>query len=87
MALVPFADVFNHKAAIVSLSGDYALEGACLAEDGFEGNSSDKEPSEEGMQVCSMVPLYWTCLYSPGCSRVASSLACGKCLNYLQVWS
>ena len=72
MALVPFADVFNHKAAIVSLSRDYALEGACLAEDGFEGNSSDGEPSEEGMQVCSMVSLHWPSLYGPGCPSVAS---------------
>ncbi len=31
MALVPFADIFNHKASVVSLSGHYQLEGTAHA--------------------------------------------------------
>ena len=27
MGMVPFADMFNHKASIINLSGDYELEG------------------------------------------------------------
>jgi hypothetical protein len=30
MALVPFADIFNHKVSIVSLSENYELEGTII---------------------------------------------------------
>ena len=44
MAMVPFADLFNHKAAVVQLGGGYFVEDVC-----FEGQeSSDDQESEQG---------------------------------------
>jgi len=40
MSLVPLADAFNHKAAVVRLSADYAVQGA--------SSDSDDEEIEEG---------------------------------------
>lgn len=31
MAMVPFADMFNHKASIMKLAGDFELEGALMS--------------------------------------------------------
>ena len=42
MALVPFADLFNHKAALVKLAGGYFVEDVC-----FEGEDS---PSDQGSE-------------------------------------
>jgi hypothetical protein len=33
MSMVPFADIFNHKAAIVKLSDEYVIEPECYEED------------------------------------------------------
>ncbi len=38
--MVPLADIFNHKAAIVQLSDDYIIEPNCFAEDSSEDGSS-----------------------------------------------
>ncbi|CAL8465452.1 g4988 [Coccomyxa elongata] len=40
MSMVPLADIFNHKAAIVQLSDDYIIEPNCFAEDSSEDGSS-----------------------------------------------
>ena len=40
--MVPLADIFNHKAALVKLSDDYQLERACL-EDESSSDASDSE--------------------------------------------
>ena len=54
--MVPFADLFNHKSSILSLSPEYTLEGACLADgedmddediDDEEGHSDREGPEEE----------------------------------------
>ena len=42
MALVPFADLFNHKAALVKLAGGYFVEDVC-----FEGEDSPSEDSDD----------------------------------------
>ena len=43
MAMVPFADLFNHKPAIVQLGGGYFVENVC-----FEGqDSSDAQDSDD----------------------------------------
>ena len=41
--MVPFADLFNHKAAVVQLSGGYFIEDVCL--EGQE--SSERQQSED----------------------------------------
>ena len=40
--MVPFADLFNHKAAVVQLAGGYFVEEVCL-----EGQPSSEEEEEE----------------------------------------
>ena len=42
MSLVPLADIFNHKAAIVQLSDEYAIEPIC-----FEGGDESSGSSDE----------------------------------------
>ena len=42
MSLVPLADIFNHKAAIVQLSDEYAIEPIC-----FEGGDESSGCSDE----------------------------------------
>lgn len=41
--MVPFADLFNHKAAVVQLGGDYFVENVC-----FEDQDSSSQEEEEG---------------------------------------
>ena len=57
MSLVPLADIFNHKAAIVQLSGDYAIEPVCF-EGGEDSSSDDASSTDCGDDQCS----------DPGCS-------------------
>ena len=45
--MMPLADVFNHKAAKVQLSGEYALDPMCLAADSSDSSESEGEQSEE----------------------------------------
>ncbi len=40
--MVPFADLFNHKAAVVQLGGGYFVEDIC-----FEGQGSSDSGGEE----------------------------------------
>lgn len=42
--MVPMADIFNHKAAIVQLSDEYAIEPIC-----FERDHSDEESLVSGL--------------------------------------
>ena len=46
MSLVPLADVFNHKAAVVSLSGDYQIQPACFGDEGDGGSDSGAADSD-----------------------------------------
>ena len=45
---MPFADLFNHKSSIVSLSPEYALEGACLAQNSESESEQESQHTEEG---------------------------------------
>ncbi|BDA50036.1 probable N-lysine methyltransferase SETD6 at N-terminal half [Coccomyxa sp. Obi] len=58
MSMVPLADIFNHKAAIVQLSDDYVIEPNCFAEDSSEDGSSlasDGEASDDERQIDELV--------------------------------
>ena len=50
MSLVPLADAFNHKAAVVRLTADYAVEGASSDSDDQDANgvSPAESPLEAG---------------------------------------
>lgn len=47
MAMVPFADLFNHKAAVVQLGGGYFVEDVCFEDQ----DSSSEEEEEEGVEA------------------------------------
>ncbi len=47
MSLVPLADAFNHKAAVVRLSGDYAVQGASSDSDDAASGDEDGEGDED----------------------------------------
>ena len=57
MSLVPLADIFNHKAAIVWLSDEYAIEPVCF-EDVSESGSDEDVAAACGDADCR----------APGCS-------------------
>jgi len=44
MAMVPFADLFNHKAAVVQLGGGYFVEDVCFED---QDSSSEEEQQED----------------------------------------
>ncbi len=44
--MVPFADLFNHKAAIVDLAEGYAIEAGEMGDD-MNGDTSEEEEEEE----------------------------------------
>ena len=44
--MVPLADLFNHKAAVVQLGGGYALEDACFGMPSSDEEASSSEPDE-----------------------------------------
>ena len=50
MAMVPFADLFNHKAAVVQLAGGYFVEDICMegAESLSDEESDDPDDASEG---------------------------------------
>ena len=50
MSLCPLADIFNHKAAIVQLSDDYAIEPICF--EGGDESSSDDDDDETDAAGC-----------------------------------
>lgn len=60
MSLVPLADIFNHKAAIVQLSHEYAIEPICFeggdessgCSDEFGGNSGASGSEDEAAGHC-----------------------------------
>ena len=62
MSLVPLADIFNHKAAIVQLSGEYAIEPVCF-EGGKDSSDDDASSTDCGGDQCS----------DPGCSGESRS--------------
>lgn len=50
MAMVPFADLFNHKAAVVQLGSGYFVEDVCFEGQGSsesEGDRSDDDAEED----------------------------------------
>ena len=55
MSLVPLADAFNHKAAVVRLSADYAVQGASSdtddTESGDGGGDGDGDGGEAGSRA------------------------------------
>ena len=54
MSLVPLADAFNHKAAVVQLTADYAVQGASSDsetgddEDGSDGGAVSEDADSHG---------------------------------------
>ncbi len=52
MSLVPVADIFNHKAAIVELSSDYVIEPVCFG-DSDEGSSDNDGSSNSDEEAAS----------------------------------
>ena len=62
MSLVPLADIFNHKAAIVQLSGEYMIEPVCF-EGGKESSDDDASSADCGEAQCP----------DPGCSGESRS--------------
>ena len=51
--MVPFADIFNHKASVVSLGGDFELAGACL---GAAGSASEADEPNGASRTTSRSP-------------------------------
>lgn len=46
---MPVADIFNHKAAVVELSSEYAIEPVCFGDEAGSGSEEgDSSASEEG---------------------------------------
>ena len=41
MSMVPLADIFNHKAAVVALAGNYQIEPNCFGDDSSRDSASD----------------------------------------------
>ena len=72
MSLVPLADIFNHKAAIVQLSGEYAIEPVCF-EGGKESSDEDASSADCGEDQCS----------EPGCSGESRS---GLNMKIILLW-
>ena len=73
MSLVPLADVFNHKTAIVQLSGEYAIEPVCF-EGGKDSSDDDASSTDCGEDQCS----------DPGCSGESRS---GLNMRITLLWS
>ncbi len=46
--MVPFADLFNHKAAVVQLGSGYFVEDVCFED---QDSSSEEEDEEEGVEA------------------------------------
>ena len=57
MSLVPLADIFNHKAAIIQLSDEYMIDSVCF-EGGKESSDDDVSSAACGDDQCT----------EPGCS-------------------
>ncbi|KAK9835816.1 hypothetical protein WJX74_008600 [Apatococcus lobatus] len=47
MSLVPVADIFNHKAAVVELSSDYAIEPVCFGDESGSQNDGSSTSDED----------------------------------------
>lgn len=50
MSMVPLADIFNHKAAIVQLSDDYVIEPTC-----YECSDSGSDSGTDGEYLGSAI--------------------------------
>ena len=72
MSLVPLADIFNHKAAIVQLSDEYMIEPVCF-EGGKESSDDDASSADCGDDQCS----------DPGCSGESRS---GLNMKIILLW-
>ncbi|DBA97673.1 TPA: hypothetical protein ACH3X3_012565 [Trebouxia sp. C0006] len=51
MAMVPFADLFNHKAAVVQLGGGYFVEDVCFEDQDSSSQEEEEEDEEEGVEA------------------------------------
>lgn len=66
MSLVPLADIFNHKAAVVALSGDYQIQPACFGNDeGDEDSASGAADSDSDTEGPSQPGRYLSTSFSP----------------------
>ena len=82
MSLVPLADIFNHKAAVVALSGEYQIQPACFGDDGGDEDSASGaagSDSETSAQPGTCLYLFWTlpitCLL-PDCTNTMKLHGC-----------
>ena len=57
--MVPLADIFNHKAAVVSLAGDYQIDPNCFGED--SASQSSEAASSSGAVLCCTSGQQHTC--------------------------
>ena len=65
MSLVPLADIFNHKAAVVSLSGDYQIQPTCFGDEADEDGASSAADSETcGPQQPGLLSFSWPSMTS-----------------------
>ena len=51
MAMVPFADLFNHKAAVVQLGGGYFVEDVCFEDQDSLSEEKDEEEDVEAVEA------------------------------------
>ena len=65
MSLVPLADILNHKAAIVWLSDEYAIEPVCFEDTYESGSEDDVAAGCEGSEC-----------RAPGCTGESASCRC-----------
>ena len=49
--MVPFADLFNHKAAVVQLGGGYFVEDVCFEDQDSSSQEEEEEDEEEGVEA------------------------------------
>ena len=70
MSLVPVADIFNHKAAVVELSSDYAIEPVCFGDDSGSGSEEKSTPASEKEDSGSDAEAHSV----PGAHHLASTL-------------
>lgn len=49
--MVPFADLFNHKAAVVQLGGGYFVEDVCFEDQDSSSEEEDEEEDAEAVEA------------------------------------
>ncbi len=80
--MVPLADIFNHKAAIVQLSDDYMIEPICYEGSGNSNASDASYTDNSGSDGPSLGTSSVVCRTGPPCVNPISALpfssSCGK---------